>query len=255
MLVLLVDDHALMRDGMALLMRHRFAQVQLLQAASLGEACICLGNQAGIELVLLDLNLRDSSGVDSVRRLRRAAPAARVVVLSAETDQVTVRAAIDAGASGFIPKTARSGVIEDALRQVLAGKIYLPANLLQAPVDLLPDHDGAALGGQIRPADPDLPRSDAWDQRLARAQPQATDELARQLGLAPRQADVFRLMLAGDSNKLIARQLALAESTVKSHTIAIFRKLNVSSRAEAMVQAAQKGVYEPRRNGPPAAAA
>jgi DNA-binding NarL/FixJ family response regulator len=89
---------------------------------------------------------------------------------------------------------------------------------------------------------------------LARAQPHATDELARQFGLAPRQADVLRLMLAGDSNKHIALQLALAESTVKSHAVAIFRKLNVSSRAEAMVQAAQKGVYDPQRDGPAVAA-
>jgi DNA-binding NarL/FixJ family response regulator len=80
--------------------------------------------------------------------------------------------------------------------------------------------------------------------------PEAALTLARQLGLAPRQGEVMRLLLEGLSNKAIGRELDLAESTVKSHTIAIFRKLNVGGRAEAMVHAAQLGLYRSGRPWP-----
>ncbi|MFM2066042.1 MAG: hypothetical protein RLZZ584_951 [Pseudomonadota bacterium] len=258
MLALLVDDHALMRDGMALLMRHRFAQVRLLQAASLGEACDCLAAEPGIELVLLDLKLGDSQGVDGVTRLRTAAPDATLVVLSGDVRHETVLAAIRAGASGYIPKTARGGAIERALRLVLDGQIYLPPEVLQA---LQPPAGPATPGlwtsglapldigfGPIRPR-PGLPSAAAAQPapagRLAHVNLQAVAAMASQLGLAPRQVDVFKPMLEGAANKVIARELDLAESTVKSHTIAIFRKLGVSSRAEAMVKAAQLGLYAP----------
>ncbi|MBK6853196.1 MAG: response regulator transcription factor [Burkholderiales bacterium] len=250
MLVLLVDDHALLREGLALLMRQRFEQLQLLEASSLGEACICLAEHPAIELVLLDLSLRDSQGLASLTRVRRVAPRATVVVLSADTRHDTMVAAIRAGASGFIPKTARGGVIETALHMVLQGHVYLPADLLQVGAV---DPAGELIGGPPPGHQADGPargRSGAGaaqppggEPRLVTVPREAAQSLASQLGLAPRQADVLRLLLEGLSNKAIGRELDLAESTVKSHTIAIFRKLNVGGRAEAMVHAAQLGLY------------
>jgi DNA-binding NarL/FixJ family response regulator len=316
MLALLVDDHALMRDGLALLMRHRFAQVRLLQAASLEEACACLAAEPGIELVLLDLKLGDSHGVESVTRLRAEAPEATLVVMSSDERHDTVRAAIRAGASGYIPKTTRGGAIEHALRAVLDGQIYLPPAMLQAQLMPLTAHQVAQPAtalpatsqrqpverwqgpARLWPASPadrglapmdtgfgpiaqpparpaarpparsphrplahphavpyaspdvnvqgkwpaDAPSPDAHG-RLARVDVRAVEAAALKLGLAPRQVDVFKPMLEGASNKAIARELDLAESTVKSHTIAIFRKFGVASRAEAMVMAAQLGLY------------
>ncbi|MEY4750750.1 MAG: hypothetical protein RIQ60_2964 [Pseudomonadota bacterium] len=295
MWTLLVDDHALMREGLALLMRQAFPQLQLLQAASLGEACICVGNQPGIELVLLDLNLRDSSGVDSVRRLRRAAPNARVVVLSADFDRDTVQQALAAGASDFIPKTARRGVIEQALRRALDGLIDLtssgrpvagtdvrpaaePADaptadgapgavpaqpnawtqasptlggsgqrLAEAFAGLTPFNSGAgASTWRVNGAAASTMQAQAQAQMQTQTQTQtlmmSAEARLRQLGLAPRQVEVLRLLLEGEPNKVIARELDLAESTVKSHVIAIFRKLNVSSRAEAVAHASQNGL-------------
>lgn len=246
-------------------MRQRFEQLRLLEASSLGEACICLSDHPDIELVLLDLSLRDSQGLDSLTRMRRVAPRATVVVLSADTSHETMVAAIRAGASGFIPKTSRGGVIETALNMVLQGHVYLPAELLQSGVaDLSGDVIGGSSAGhwpqgstRARPgsagiASP-LPGSEP---RLVTVPPEAALSLARQLGLAPRQGDVMRLLLEGLSNKAIGRELDLAESTVKSHTIAIFRKLNVGGRAEAMVHAAQLGLYSGGRQWPqPARAA
>lgn len=260
MLVLLVDDHALLREGLALLMRQRFEQLQLLEASSLGEACICLAEHPAIELVLLDLSLRDSQGLASLTRVRRVAPRATVVVLSADTRHDTMVAAIRAGASGFIPKTARGGVIETALHMVLQGHVYLPADLLQVGAA---DPAGDLIGGPPPGHQPDGPargrpgagtagaaQLPGVEPRLVTVPREAAQSLARQLGLAPRQADVLRLLLEGLSNKAIGRELDLAESTVKSHTIAIFRKLNVGGRAEAMVHAAQLGLYCSARHWP-----
>jgi DNA-binding NarL/FixJ family response regulator len=257
MQVLLVDDHALLREGLALLMRQRFEQLQLLEASSLGEACVCLAQHPDIELVLLDLSLRDSQGLDSLTHVRRVAPRACVVVLSADTRSETMVAAIRAGASGFIPKTARGGVIETALHMVLQGHVYLPAELLQpGAADLSDDLIGGPTGSgwsggstRGRPGASAAPMPSA-EPRLVAVHPDAALTLARQLGLAPRQGDVMRLLLEGLSNKAIGRELDLAESTVKSHTIAIFRKLNVGGRAEAMVHAAQLGMYSSGRHWP-----
>ncbi|MFM2120223.1 MAG: hypothetical protein RL722_1691 [Pseudomonadota bacterium] len=238
MLVLLVDDHALMREGMALFMRHRFAGVQLCEAGSLAEAGQRLAEFPAIELILLDLNLPDSQGPSSVLRLRLLAPETPIVVLSADLARQSIEAAIQAGAHGYIPKTARGGDIELALRRVLEGQVHLPAELLQVPgqLPLTPDPSAQCLGASAL--------SPGGMPRLAKVNMVAVRAVAQDLGLAPRQVDVLRYLLEGDSNKAIARQLDLAESTVKTHTMAIFRKLDVCSRAEAMVWAARRGLYQ-----------
>ena len=201
---LLVDDHALFRDGLALLVSHEFPQLTLLQAADLAEAERCLDRHPDLRLVLLDLSLPDSEGLDGLQRLRARAEHVIYVVLSADQSTPTILAAIDAGAAGFIPKTTQSGVMLAALRTILAGGVYLP--------------DGVAAR---RAAPPDGGTG---------------------LGLSPRQADVLRLLIEGKTNKLICRDLGLSESTVKTHLEAIFRRLEVSTRTQAVVAAARLGL-------------
>ncbi|KQV99564.1 response regulator transcription factor [Rhizobacter sp. Root1221] len=211
MKTLLVDDHTLFREGLAMLISHGFPQVELLQAGDLAEALAAIASAGDVGLVLLDLALPDSTGLHGLRRLREQAPEITVVVLSADESPETVLAAIDAGAAGFVPKTARSGVMQAALRVVLAGGVYLPPTVL----------------GHARPAaEPVTP------------EPGDTDPT----GLSPRQADVLRLLVAGKPNKLICRELDLSESTVKTHLAAIFRKLDVTSRTQAVVAAARLGL-------------
>lgn len=202
---LLVDDHSLIRDALALLIAMQHPQVDLRHAVRLADAVQLLAAEPDIDLVLLDLYLADSSGIDTLRRLREAAPSARVVVLSADDRSETVLAALDAGAAGFIPKTTESNVLRTAIAAVLEGGIYLPAIGL----------DGAA------PSPP--PPADS-------------------LGLTPRQVDVLRMLVDGRSNKSIARALDLAPSTVKTHIEAIFQRLHVSSRTQAVVAAARLGL-------------
>jgi DNA-binding NarL/FixJ family response regulator len=204
MKALLVDDHILFREGLALLMSNAFPELDCQQAGSISQALQVLGGDPEIRLVLLDLGLPDSAGVTSLRRLREGAPHTTVVVMSADETPETVLAAIDEGAAGFIPKTSRLGAMRGALETVLAGGVYLPPVML----------------GQ-RPETP----------------PAVTS-----LGLSPRQLDVLRLLIDGKSNKLICRELELSESTVKTHLAAIFRKLEVSSRTQAVVAAARLGL-------------
>lgn len=201
MRVLLVDDHRLLAEALASLIEARFPACNVRQAASLAEALASLDDRVG--LVLLDLGLPDASGLDAVRAVRAHAPGARIVVVSADDRPETVRAAIDLGASGFVPKQADSRQLLQALSAALEGGVTLPPTLL-----------ATWPGGVAEPA----------------------------VDLTPRQLDVLRLLVDGHSNKLICRTLGLSESSVKTHLEAVYRRLGVSNRTQAVVAAARLGL-------------
>lgn len=205
--VLLIDDHALLRDAMALLFARHLPELVLLEADSIGQAVEVAREHGAIDLALLDLGLPDSQGLASLTALRAALPDLTVVVLSADARRDTIVAAIEAGAAGFIPKAAQGSVLADALRLVLDGGVYVPA--------------------QAHIADEALPDAAAIDE------------------LSPRQVQVLQLLLQGKSNKLIGRELELSESTVKTHLLAIFRRLEVNSRTQAVLAAARLGLRLP----------
>lgn len=204
MKALLIDDHALFRDALGLLIGARFPELQLLAAGNLAGALATLAAHPDVRLVLLDLNLPDSQGLASITRLREAAPEARLVVLSADDRPETVEQAIEQGACGFVPKTAQGDMLSQALRITLDGGVYLPP--------------GSTVSAAPPPA--------------AGITPQA-------LGLSPRQADVLRLLIDGQPNKQICRVLDLSESTVKTHLAAVFRRLDVNTRTQAVLAAAR----------------
>ena len=204
MKVLLIDDHSLFRDALSLLLKTRVPGLEVRHAGSLAEALQVLADDPALKLALLDLALPDSHGVDAVRRIKTAAEHVTVVVISADERPETVLAAIDAGAASFIAKTARKAVLDDALVTVFDGGVYLPQQTLTDVAPLQPAHD--------------------------------------ELDLSPRQLEVLRLLVAGKSNKLICRELDLSESTVKTHLLAIFRKLEVESRTQAVIAAARLGL-------------
>jgi len=206
MKTLLVDDHAMFRDGLSLLIAHRFPGVELLHAGSLAQTLAVVARHADLDVVLLDLALPDSSGLEALTRLRETDTRARIVVLSADDTPSTVQGAIDQGAAGFIPKTADSTVLSSALGAVLDGRIYLP-------------HMHVASS----------PAADA-----------------ESLGLSPRQLDVLGWLIQGAPNKRICRELDLAESTVKTHLEAIFRRFGVNNRTQAVLAIAGLGLRLPR---------
>lgn len=209
MKALLVDDHAMFRDGLSLLIAHHFQQVDLVHAESLGQAIALAAHHADLDVVLLDLALPDSRGLEAIRKMRDAAPGARIVVLSADDSPDTVRGAIEEGAAGFIPKTAQSSSLRTALGTVLAGGVYLPTAMLGAGAAAAPGSDTA---------------------------------VAAELDLSPRQMQVLRLLIQGATNKVIGRELSLAESTVKTHLASIFERLKVNNRTQAVIAAARLGL-------------
>lgn len=219
MKLLLIDDHPLFRDGLSMLITYRLSlpggALQVLQAGDLTQAAAVLAEHPDVGLALLDLSLPpDCHGVRTLERWRAMAPDIPVVVLSGDDRPDTIISAIDAGASGFIPKTVQAGVMQEALSRVLAGGVYLP------PL----------------PAMYAMNDADDWDDDL-------DDDLPRNaMGLSARQMDVLRLLVEGKANKEICRQLNLSESTVKTHLGAIFRKLKVNTRTQAVVAVAKAGM-------------
>lgn len=203
MKALLVDDHALLREALADLMQRDWPALNLLQAGSLADACALCDAHPDLQLVLIDLGLPDAQGLQSLHTLRERAPHARHVVISADDQHRTVIDAIDAGASGFIPKTTEFRVMMGALSLVLGGGVYLPASAM-----------------------------------VRNAAPEVGDDLA----LTPRQLEVLGLLVAGHPNKQISRELALSASTVKTHVEAIYRRLSVSSRTQAVLAVARLGL-------------
>lgn len=228
MKLLLIDDHPLFRDGLSLLIQHRLdlaehGGAEVLEAGSLREALVALERHPDVGLVLLDLGLADRQGLGTLTEWRELAPQLPVVVLSADDRPGTILAAIDQGASGFIPKTVEASVMQEALHRVLSGGVYLPP----LPTD--------AVASEPLPQDEEGARDESVG-------PDAT------LGLSGRQLDVLRLLVEGKPNKEICRVLSLSESTVKTHLSAIFRKLKVSSRTQAVVAVARAGVTLGRAN-------
>lgn len=218
--VLLIDDHPLFRDGLALLLQPLVSDLVAWQAGSCEEAFALLEAQGVADLVLIDMALPGLHGLQGIARLRERWPAMPVVALSSADDRSTVLQAIDAGAMGFIPKSSTSAVLIAALRLILARGIYLPPSAL---LDLSVPAVAAA------PAAP----------TAAGVAPRRT---LQDLGLTPRQGEVLYLILQGKPAKLIERELSLSASTVKAHTSSVLRALNVTTRTQAVVAAGKLGL-------------
>jgi len=228
--VLLADDHGLVRHGLQLLIAEVLPQLRVQLAGSLAEAVKALQSQGRFDLVLLDLTLSDVHGLAGLHRLREEFPYVPVVILSAQDDRDTVLAALDAGAMGFIPKSSSASVLIPALKLVLARGIYLPPSaFVDVPPAATPVPAPAAGAATTAPGPAGSPA----------ANPGRTPH---SLGLSPRQSEVLYLILQGKPAKLIEREMALSASTVKAHTSAVLRALNVTTRTQAVVAAGRIGL-------------
>lgn len=221
MKLLLVDDHVLFREGVALLLGSLDPDVEVLEAGSC-EAALELIPQCGpLDIVLMDLQLPGASGLEAIRLLRVRYPELPVVAVSSSEDKKTVLETLDAGAMGFVPKSSTSAVLKAALKLIMSKGIYLPPSVFLA--DMGGRWDGA---GRAHAADP----------------PRAQSATPEKLGLTPRQADVLLRILQGKSAKVISRELGLSSSTVKVHTTAVLRSLNVTTRTQAVIAAGKIGL-------------
>jgi DNA-binding NarL/FixJ family response regulator len=221
MKILLVDDHVLFREGIALLLRGLVADDSLYQAGTCEGALALVAKNPSIELVLMDINLPDASGINAISLIRAEFPLIAVVGLSSSDDKQTILDTIDAGAMGFIPKSSSSAVLFAALQLVLSKGIYIP------PEAFLRD----------RSVPSGMAHRVAGDRSATSLRATPSD-----LGLTPRQSEVLFLILQGKSAKAICRDLTLSSSTVKIHTSAALRALNVTTRTQAVIAAGRMGL-------------
>jgi DNA-binding NarL/FixJ family response regulator len=215
--ILVVDDHPLIREAMRTVLKQLDAGMQVFEAANCDEALAIAEREPDLALVLLDLRMPGTSGLDGLATLRDKHAGVPVVVLSASEDRNEVMRALDLGAMGFIPKSQPSRVMVGALKLVLAGGVYLPAEVLSQPA-----------------APPSVAQSEAQYQTNA---PTPAD-----LGLTPRQTEVLSLLVQGKPNKVICRDLNLAEGTVKIHVAAILKAFGVMNRTQAVVAVGRLGM-------------
>lgn len=209
---LLIDDHDLFRSGLRLLLGQLPVDIEVLEAGSVEDALAHVDR--GIGIVMLDLSMPGTSGMDALVRVREAFPDAPTVIVSSDDDPELIRQAIDLGASGFVPKTSTPPLLISALQLILAGGVYLPrAVLSQTPQGAAPRSAEASASAAATPS-----------------------------GLTDRQEEVLLKAVRGQSNKAIARAMDLSEGTVKAHLSAAFRVLGVRNRTEAVYAAAARGI-------------
>jgi DNA-binding NarL/FixJ family response regulator len=207
MRALVIDDHPLIQEIVPAVLKKALGKGTVATASSLEAGLARAGDtDETLELVVLDLGLPGCEGLDALKRFRARFPHVRVVVLSSTCDRDSIIAALEQGASGYIPKTSTPDVMVAALKLVAAGGTYVPPEALVEPSHGMPRRRGGAYE------------------------------------LTVRQKDVLRLILKGYSNERIASELAIAPNTVKQHAHAIFTALGVSTRAEAVVAAARHGL-------------
>jgi two-component system, NarL family, nitrate/nitrite response regulator NarL len=202
MKLLVIDDHPLFRDGLAALLRQGNANTQVLQACDC-EAGMAVAETTGdLDAVFVDLMMPGLAGEAAVKEFARRRPDLPVIVVSSSENPSDVRRVLNAGALGYIPKSASPQTVLSALQLVLTGNIYVPPLLAHAQVRATTDS-----GGNI----------------AASPHQQLTD----------RQLDVLKQLRDGVSNKEISARLGIAEKTVKAHVAAIFKTLNVVNRTQA----------------------
>ncbi|WP_144979629.1 response regulator transcription factor [Halomonas sp. C22] len=217
--LLVADDHPLFRDALQAVIRGGLADTRLLEADSLAAAMAHIEAHDTLDLLLLDLSLPDADGLEGLKTLRSAFPWLPVAIVSAHQERQLVLDAITQGAVGYIPKSTPSQQLLSALEQILQGQLYLPADIMRRPT------------AQRAPAAASVSSSAAL---------QDVERPARLPRLTDKQLDVLSCMSQGMSNKQIARELTIAETTVKTHVSAILRKLGASSRVHAIVLASEE---------------
>ncbi|MDZ7752227.1 MAG: two-component system response regulator NarL [Gammaproteobacteria bacterium] len=200
--VLVIDDHPLLRKGVDQLLALDDGLTLVGEAVS-GEEGLELARRLAPDIILLDLNMAGMGGHETLRALKTQDPEARVVVLTVSDDEKDVVAALRAGAEGYLLKDMEPEAMLASLHDVAAGKLTLSPRV----VGLL----GRALRQEALPRTP------------------------HEAGLTEREVEVLAALTGGGSNKVIARQLAISEGTVKVHMKNILKKLRLNSRTEAAV--------------------
>lgn len=210
MKMLIVDDQALFRQGVAIIVRELYPDAVVIEAATAAAAVDAAGRHRDIRLVLCDLQLESGSDFEVLERLVQVLPKAAIAVISGSDDTADIARAYKAGAKGYIEKSSSSDTLRHALPLILSGETYVPAAAMTA----LRDPGVAAQVGNPAAA----------------------------AGLTPRQSEILQFMAKGFSNKEIGAELGMTEGTVKVHVKTILAKLEAANRTQAVIKAIRLGI-------------
>lgn len=210
---LIVDDHPVLREGIAALLRRAGPDVAILEAGTVADALPLAQAHDDLDVVILDMALPGMDGLTAIGEFGRVRPEVPVIVLSSSEDAGDARRALGCGALGYIPKSASHNTLLAAIRLVMDGDVYVPPLILGEPTrSTVPMPAPARRTDIVAPA------------------------------LTARQVEVLRRLSAGQPNKIIAYELDLSEKTVKAHVTAIFKVLGAINRTQAAAAARAAGL-------------
>ncbi len=204
--ILVVDDHALFREGLTLVLQQFGDQTHTWEAGSAAEAMAQLDMMPSVDMMLVDINLPDTDGVELIGEIKGRGIDCPVAVISASDEGHLIRRALAAGAQTFIPKATDSATLLNGLERILTGNTWLPRD----------------ISNQLRHVSNDVP------------------------GLNQRQKDILQALSEGDSNTEIGHRLHISTHTVKFHLSTLFRLLDVRNRTECVMRARELGLLDGR---------
>ncbi|HEV7757623.1 MAG TPA: response regulator transcription factor [Acidimicrobiales bacterium] len=207
--VMIVDDHAVVRDGIRSLLAG-FDEISIVATAAGAAEALDRCAQMAVDVVLMDLSMPGMDGVTATARLLELHPTLRVVVLTGFVEDGPIRAAVQAGASACLLKTVSADELVEAIRGVVNGRSTFSSEFLPALI-------------------------------------RQTQRTSSSAGLTPRERDILTLLAGGQANKDIARALGLSDGTVRMYVSTILAKLGAANRTEATVLAIRQGLVEQQR--------
>lgn len=215
MQVLAADDHQLFLDGIRHILKKLDTVVDITETTQAEKAIEILESGKTFDLILIDLSMPGIDGMSILKRMHERKVWLPLVVISGEEDTRKIKAALDSGALGFIPKSHNSQQMLSALKAILGGEIYIPDNIEK----------------QINNLETRRPPAEA-----------GSNDALKASGITKRQFEVLQLLAKGYSNKQIATTLFLTEHTIKAHISALFSSLNAGNRTECVQLALQQRI-------------
>jgi len=211
--LLLVDDHQVVLEGLASMLASQSSRVVIAAATTSAEDALHLAGERQPDVVLLDVRLRGASGLDLCAELVKRHPGIKVVFFTVYDDEQYLFQALRMGASGFLLKTTTGPELADHLDRVMEGEVAVDPS----------------LAGRVAMTAASLQSGEFWP--------------GARVGLTQRESEVLGLMVRGLSNRAIALRLSIGEDTVKTHARAVYRKLEVADRAQAVAVALREGIF------------
>jgi len=211
--ILLVDDHQVVLDGLQSMLASQSDRVVIRGATTDAEEALALAGELKPDVILLDVRLKGSSGLDLCRQIVEQFAAIKVVFFTVYDDEQYLYQALRMGASGFLLKTTTAPELADHLLRVMEGEVAVDPT----------------LAGRVAMTAARLQSGEFWP--------------GAHVGLTQRESEVLGLMVRGLSNRAVAQRLYIGEETVKTHTQGIYRKLEVQDRAQAIATALREGIF------------